>query len=243
MRVLVTRPLEEARRTAAELSRRGHEALVAPLSEIRSLETDEQNLVNVQAILATSSNGVRAFASRCARRDIRLLAVGEKTAATARSAGFADVSSADGDAGALGAMVRHSLDPAAGALLHVTGKNRGAALHRELSEAGFECRAWELYDVAARDLPDEVIAAFQRNTIDAILVLSPESGRILDKALRAGGVAGNCNHVMACCISRPAAAAVQAVGFGAVRVADSPTLDAVLSLLDAGSGDASTAPA
>src|SRR5579862_8780362 len=150
------------------------------MSEIRLLDTEEPDFGDVQAILATSSNGVRAFAVCCKRRDFRVLTVGENTAAAARAAGFADVSSADGDSAALVAMVRRLLNPAAGAVLHVTGRNRGSELHRELADAGFHCRVWELYEVAARGrLPEQVLEAFRRDAIDAILVLSPESGRVL----------------------------------------------------------------
>jgi len=240
VRVLVTRAWEDARRTADALAGRGHEAVVAPMSEIRQFETAEPDLANVQAILATSSNGVRAFASRCTRRDIRMLTVGESTAATARSAGFANVSSADGDSAALAAMIRRALNPAAGALLHVTGRGRGAGLRRELADAGFECRIWELYDVMPDGaFPDRVIEAFRRDAIDAILVLSPESGRILAGALRAGGVASKCERVIACCISESAAEKIQDIEFGSIRIAERPTLDAVLAILDCGPDNAS----
>lgn len=233
MRVLVTRPLEEARRTADELGRRGHDALIAPMSEIRLLNEEEPDLAGVQAILATSSNGVRAFAGRCNRRDIRVLAVGDNTAATARSAGFVDVSSAGGDSAGLGALIRRSLSPDAGVLLHVTGRGRGRELHRHLAEAGFACRVWELYEVVAyRTLPQEAAEAFRRAAIDAILVLSPESGRILVSALETGDVSATCKRVVACCISEPAAAEIRDVEWRAIRIAQTPTLDCVLSLLD-----------
>ena len=235
MRVLVTRAVEDARRTADELARRGHEALLAPLAEVRALETDEPNLANIQAILATSSNGIRAFACRSRRRDIPVFAVGENTAATARASGFGEVQSADGDSAALAAVVRGSLNPGAGALLHVTGRNRAGELQRDLAKAGFACRVWELYAIVpCRILPDGVRGAFRQGAVDAVLVLSPESGRVLVEVLKAGGVATSCNRVVACCISKAAAATIREVEFAAIRIADVPTLDAVLALLDAG---------
>lgn len=240
VRVLVTRALEEARRTADELARRGHEAIVAPLADVRFLGAGEPDLASVQAILATSSNGVRAFAGRCERRDIPVLTVGGSTAACARSAGFTDVRSAEGDATALVAMVRRVLDPAAGVLLHVTGKSRAEELNAGLAEAGFTCRVLELYEIVARrNLPERVVEAFRRNEIDAVLVLSPESGRIMAGAIKAGDVAAECDRVVACCISESAAAKIRGVQFGAVRIAEIPTLDAVLVLLEPGLARAS----
>jgi uroporphyrinogen-III synthase len=239
LRVLVTRALEDARLTARELARRGHEALLAPLSKIRVLDTEEPDLADVQAVIATSSNGIRAFAGRCWRKDIRVFAVGGNTAATARSAGFTQVSSAEGDSSVLAAAVCGALRPDAGALLHVTGKNRSTEMHRELAEAGFECRVWELYDViACRRLPEQVITAFRTDAVDAVLVFSPESGRILVEALETGGVMPKCDRVVACCISKAAAVRIRDVEFGAIRIAENPTLHAVLALLDIRPGSA-----
>src|SRR5947209_6720169 len=150
MRVLVTRAVDDAQRTARELAACGHAPLVAPLSDIRALDGPEPELEGVQAVLATSSNGVRAFAARCRRRDIPLLCVGANTAAAARAGGFHQVTSADGDAVALAAAVRNSLDPAAGALLHATGGHRGADIERILAESGFEIRVCTLYEIVPR---------------------------------------------------------------------------------------------
>src|SRR5438270_272303 len=146
MRVLVTHALDDARRTARELATRGRDALLALLFEIRPLDAPQPQLDRVQAVLATSRNGVRAFAARCRRRDIPLFCVGATTAAAARAAGFHQVTSSDGDAVALAAAVRKSLDPAAGALLHATGGNGAPDIQRNLAEAGFDVRICALYE-------------------------------------------------------------------------------------------------
>ena len=64
MRVLVTRPAEDAEETAAELVARGHEPVIAPLVDIRFVEGPPLELDSVQAVLATSRNGVRALSLR-----------------------------------------------------------------------------------------------------------------------------------------------------------------------------------
>jgi len=233
VRVLVTRASDDAQRTARELARRGHEAIVAPLSEIRIIENPQPDLADVQAILATSSNGIRAFASRCARRDIPLFAVGDNSAETARSAGFGHVTSANGDSSALAATVCKCLSPAEGALLHVTGRRSSKGLHVQVANAGFSCRVWELYDaVPTGVLPDHVLADFGRGTIDAVLVLSPGSGRNLVKAFKGARLEARCAQMLACSISKEAAAALADIQFGAIRIAEKPSLDAVLALLD-----------
>src|ERR1700722_5354367 len=88
MRVLVTRPAEDASRTAETLAKLGHAALIAPLLEIRFLDGPGISLAGVQAILATSGNGIRALARRSPRRDIPVFAVGTRTANVARAEGY-----------------------------------------------------------------------------------------------------------------------------------------------------------
>src|SRR5205823_9007181 len=154
MRVLVTRARAAATRTAQELARRGHDALIAPLSEIRYLDCEKIDLTTVQTILATSSNGVRAFARCCPRRDVPIFTVGGTTAATARAAGFVHVTSAAGDALTLSELVGKSLEPGEGTLLHVAGKNSTPAFSKKIAEAGFDLRVCELYETVYRtDLP------------------------------------------------------------------------------------------
>src|ERR1700733_8459789 len=101
MRILITRPIDDGEETARQLSLRGHESLIAPLMTVRFHDGPEVMLDNVQAILATSANGVRALARRTQRRDVAVFAVGSQTAAQAQKLGFTEVKSADGDAEAL----------------------------------------------------------------------------------------------------------------------------------------------
>src|SRR3984957_4244968 len=115
MKVLVTRPQEDAEETAQLLERRGHQALIAPLLQTRFCDGAALTLDGVQAVLATSANGVRALARRTARRDVPLFAVGPQTAALARSAGFLIVRDADGDAFSLGMATRNWAEPDKGA--------------------------------------------------------------------------------------------------------------------------------
>ena len=121
MRVLVTRPLDDANETAELLRKRGHDPLVAPLLGVNYHDGQPLHLEGVQALLATSANGVRAFARRTSRRDYCVLAIGSQTAAAARDAGFSDVRNADGNSQSLAAAVRGWAPPGDGVLLHAAG--------------------------------------------------------------------------------------------------------------------------
>jgi hypothetical protein len=116
-----SRPLEDARETEAYLKQRGHEAVVAPLLTVNFHTGPQIDLAGVQAILATSANGVRALSRRTQRRDLPLFAVGPQTALAARDAGFSIVKSAEGDSLALAKSVPNWASAANGPLLHASG--------------------------------------------------------------------------------------------------------------------------
>ena len=89
MRVLITRPREDATPLAAELAALGHETLIEPLLTIVPRRDAEIDLQDVQALVFTSANGARVFAGLSPRRDLPVYAVGGSTAQAAGGAGTA----------------------------------------------------------------------------------------------------------------------------------------------------------
>ncbi|MBV9992697.1 MAG: uroporphyrinogen-III synthase [Alphaproteobacteria bacterium] len=213
MRVLVTRPEGDAARTADLLRALGHEPVVMPLLDTRFRDGPEIALDGVQAILATSANGVRALMRRTPRRDVPVFAVGPQTAEAARD--FAIVRNADGDARTLADAARRWADPKAGPLLHV----KGAEGTSGLDLPGFDLRSIVLYDVVPIDAPIPL------DGIDAALFFSPRSARVFAQA--AGDTAG----VIAVCISEATAKALAPLVFREVRVAAKPNQSALLEKL------------
>ena len=138
-RWLVTRPREEAERFADAMRDRGLDPVVAPILEIEPVDPGPIDLGDVQAVLATSRNGIDAFARRVKRRDLPVLAVGDATAELARSLGFRDVASAAGDGDDLADLARARLDPAAGLLLHPSGEEVARDLPALLAPPASPC--------------------------------------------------------------------------------------------------------
>src|SRR5262249_54000483 len=97
IRALVTRPDNAARSLDAALARRGAGAIIAPVVEIHYRDGVTLDLADVQAVLCTSANGVRALARINPERRLPLFAVGEATAARAHAEGFSAVAAADGN--------------------------------------------------------------------------------------------------------------------------------------------------
>ncbi|HEY2446283.1 MAG TPA: uroporphyrinogen-III synthase [Rhizomicrobium sp.] len=233
MRVLVTRPLNDARRTAQKLSERGHEALIAPLLEIRIAADAKVSLDGVQAILATSANGICALAKLNPQRDVPVFAVGARTALTARSEGYREVLDAAGHAKSLSTLVTNRLRANAGDLLHAAGSNAQLELQTALRGAGFHIRSPVLYEAAERrTLPPEADEALRSGSLDAVLTFSPRSAAAFANCVQNARLRSACRRLIACCISQEAAEPLRQMDFASIRIAAHPDHETLLALLD-----------
>jgi uroporphyrinogen-III synthase len=232
MRLLVTRPRDDAEAFAKILHMRGHVAIIAPVMEVHVMAGARIALDGVQAVLATSANGVRALAAGIERRDLTVYAVGPQTAEQAREAGFTIVISAEGDSSDLVEAVAREADPAKGALLHVAGAETAGRLQHALQARGFRVETAVLYEaVPVAKLPAEAEVALREGTVDGVFLFSPRSARSFVALVGDAGLAAQCAKLNACCISPATAEALNPLSFARVAVAGTPNQDAILDLV------------
>ena len=122
MKLLVLRPEPGASETAARAREMGLEPVVAPLFAIRPLAAPAVEAERYDAVLLTSANGARHAPSGLT--GLPCFAVGEGTAAAARSAGFADVRTGPSDGAAAAALMAGT---GIGRALHLCGREHLAA--------------------------------------------------------------------------------------------------------------------
>lgn len=225
---MITRPDPGAQDTAARVTALGYTPIAAPMLTIRPLPA--RLPAKIQAVLLTSANALPALPA--ALHALPLLAVGDATAARARAAGFATVTSANGDATALAALVARSLTPANGALLLPTARGEGMALAGLLRAAGFA--VWRRTVYVA--LPQNMLArpaaeALSRGTVVAALFFSAATARQFATLLPAALPVACLKAVDALALSAAVAAPLAALPWRRLRVAAQPTQDALLTLL------------
>ena len=232
MRVLVTRSGKDAEALAELLGEQGFEPLLDPQLRIKYLEGADLDLTGVQALLATSANGVRAIEQSTPRRDIQVLAVGDQSAAAAREAGFAEVESASGDVDALAQLCIRRLDAKAGALLHPAGSEVAGDLGGVLTAAGFDYRRQVVYEATPpKSLSPATVAAIKDGNLDAVLFYSPRTAETFADLARKARIIRGCREITAFCLSPNVAQAASAVAWRDVRTAARPTQESLLGLL------------
>ena len=233
MRIINTRPQPDSTSLTQALTVLGHEVIEAPLLDIRFEDrSGSLALDDVQAVLATSANGVRALAAATERREISLFAVGDASARTAEELSFRNVTSADGDVEDLAATVVHVLDPADGALLHVAGSKIAGDLVGTLASAGFATRRVTLYESRpVISLPPSASMALKSGNADAMVFFSPRTAKTFVRLADDEGVTHACQLLNACCLSSGVAEEISGVAWRAVHVAERPSQDSLLDCL------------
>jgi uroporphyrinogen-III synthase len=227
--ILVTRPQPGALETARRLAALGWRPVAAPCLETARRPARLPPPERIQAILVTSGQAVSALPA--SHHGVRLFSVGDATAARARAAGFADVRSADGDGAALAALVRRSLEPAAGALLLASGARQGLELAGALRAAGFRVIRRVVYAARpAAALPAHALAALAAGEVGAAMFFSAETARAFVRLLPAA-LHGRLKRAEALAIGPGAAEALRHLPWRAVRVAVRPTQDEMFALL------------
>ncbi|HWU00538.1 MAG TPA: uroporphyrinogen-III synthase, partial [Terriglobales bacterium] len=233
MRALITRPQEDAADLAAALSDRGIEPLIEPLLQITPVAGASIDNDGVQAVLFTSANGVRAFASVSPRRDLPAYTVGDGSAAAAKLAGFTRIESAGGDVNALASLVCDRLKPEDGAVFHAAGSVTAGDLAGRLEEAGFTVRRVALYAAApATALSPETRMNLTLGGIDMVLLFSPRTATTFAQLWRQAG-APSLEGVCAICLSAAVAREVGDLSWRDVFIAERPDLPSLLALVDA----------
>jgi len=234
MRLLVTRPEPDATRQAETLAALGHDPLIAPLLLIEPATNAPLGLAGAQALIVTSRNALRALGSHpelAAAMRLPLFAVGEATAKTATELGFTSVTAGPGTAEDLSRLIADTLDPKAGALVHLAGETVAFDLKSELQARGFTIRQPVLYrTVPATRLPESVVSLLSAGRLDGVVLMSPRSAAIFAALVVRHDVVTQASRLDCYCLSTAVAQAVEPLK-ARVIVAARPREEDIVALI------------
>ncbi|MBW4024477.1 MAG: uroporphyrinogen-III synthase [Proteobacteria bacterium] len=229
--VLVTRPEPGSSATAVRLRAMGLMPVLAPLLTIAPVAHRLPPADGFGAIVVASRHAVPPLPPPY--RVLPLFAVGDATAEVARGEGFGEVRSAEGDAAALAALVARMRRPGDGRLLLAAGAGQGHYLARLLAQAGFTVERREVY--AARPvakLPEPARAMIRTQKGGRVLLFSRETALCLCRLIQGTDLTACFTTLDLAAISRSVSDAAGDLPWRSIRVAMTPTENAVLALLN-----------
>lgn len=231
MRVLVLRPGDGARRTAARLAELGHEAICSPVLE--TVATGERAPPGAfDGVIATSAQAFRFVESATLRPFLRLpaMCVGARTAHAAREAGFADIRVEAADAAQLALAITQA--PPTNRLLYLAGRDRKPGLETALETEGVTVAPWIVYEArAVAALRENALDDLRAGRLDAALHFSRRSAAVFCDLTAAAHLGEEARALLHVAISTDAARGLAPLDPPRLRVAAAPDEAHMLALL------------
>lgn len=217
MRILLTRPEADGKKSADALRALGHSCVIAPLFEIAPTQ-DTKPTGSFSDLLATS---VHAFDVIHIDNDLRkspLHVVGERTAELARQIGFQNIDHIAHNnialAEAIGVGHRN--------FLYLAGRERRPELEMHLNAQGHAVTPWIVYETRpCQALPPLAHDTLSQGVIDAVLHFSTRSAELYRTLAQSAGLEEQALKPIQIVISARTGAVLE----GARRIAIAPTPD------------------
>jgi uroporphyrinogen-III synthase len=230
--VLLTRPLKESEAYAQELQGLGFETMIAPMLELAPQDFEMPEFQRYKALIFTSGNGVRFFAARTDRRDLRVFTVGDQTREAALEAGFTHVSSAGGAGADLVDLIARSKLDQTRPLLHVRGYHTALPIHIMLQERGYRVDLCVVYK--AETVPDfspDCLSALREGKIAAIPFFSKRTAENFLHLIQKHGLEQHLSSINALSIGARVLECVQSYPWRGTYVSDQPDKASMTQLL------------
>jgi uroporphyrinogen-III synthase len=175
MRLIITRPENDAAVLKGKLERMGHAAILMPLLKIVPRRGVKIPRENYQLICATSANALKFSSTYDDLKKIKILTVGPQSLSVSKTAGFKSCEAHGGDAHGLAVYVSNNFNPLNGPILYLAGAEISTDLQALLQAKNFHVEKVIVYD-AIIQAPDGMEHALA--TADGVLLYSPRSARI-----------------------------------------------------------------
>ena len=137
MHILFTRPLEDCHEMILKFKSLGHNVSHLPLISIEGLKYETLNYSNFNGIIFTSSNAINFLDVKNIDKNIICFCVGTATEKKAKSVGFQNIFSADGNVENLKELILLNFNTSDGKLLYVSGEFISTDLKQQLIFEGY----------------------------------------------------------------------------------------------------------
>ncbi len=176
MHILLTRPLEDIQELILKFQVLGHVVSHMPVIKIEKVNYKSINFSEFSGIIFTSSNAIKYLDTGIIDKNKICFCVGSATEKKARSAGFQNVISADGNVSNLKELILQNFNPSSGKLLYVSGEVTTNDLDQDLISNGYDVKRIINYTARSiENLDEKFIEKLKQKMPDIVYVYSQNS--------------------------------------------------------------------
>jgi uroporphyrinogen-III synthase len=176
MHILLTRPFEDCSEMILKFQSLGHQVSNLPLLKIDKVNYEEDNFLDFKAIIFTSANAIKFLEIKKIDKNCLCFCVGNATEKKARSLGFQNVISAEGNVENLKELILQNFDKKKGKLIYISGETISIDLDQQLLKEGYDIKRIINYRTSHNEIFDKnFIEALKSNMPDIVYVYSQNS--------------------------------------------------------------------
>ena len=176
MHILLTRPLTDCSDMILKFKSLGHQVSHLPLLNIEKINYEEINFSNYGGIIFTSANAIKFLDLKKLNKNIICFCVGDSTEKKARSVGFQNTISAEGNVLNLKELIYQNYMIKNKPLLYISGELISADLDQQLINEGYNVKRIINYRVSHNENFDEnFIKELKLNIPDMVYIYSQNS--------------------------------------------------------------------
>jgi len=176
MHILLTRPLEDCSEMILRFKLLGHRVSHLPLLNINKVNHEKTNFLDFKAIIFTSANAVKFLDIKNIDKKILCFCVGSFTEKKARSVGFQNIITAEGNVENLKELILRNFDRIDGKIIYVSGEMISIDLDLELIKKGYDVKRIINYKtIYNENFEESFIKELKLNIPDIVYVYSQNS--------------------------------------------------------------------
>ncbi len=202
MHIIITRPIDDSLEIISKFKTLGHKVTHLPLLDINKISHEIINFKNYKAIIFTSTNAIKFLDTKNILKNISCFCVGDATERKARSVGFLNVISSDGNVEALKELIFRTHEKNDGKLIYFSSEFITMDLDKALIANDYKVDRIINYSTTPIEHIDRDIVKLIKNTqVDMLYVYSEKSAINLKSLIKKHSLVDdliNCNLM---CIS------------------------------------------
>ena len=180
MHILLTRPLEDCSEIILKFKSLGHQVSHLPLLTIGKMDYEEIKFSDYGGIIFTSANAIKFLDLNKLDKKILCFCVGGITEKKARTAGFQNTISAEGNVSNLKELILQNYETKDKPLLYISGETISVDLDKQLLNEGYNVKRIINYRVSHNQKFDEnFVEKMKINMPDIVYVYSQNSASSL----------------------------------------------------------------